>query len=300
MAKARNFFGLRTGSTKTKTYSILNGWQIEKDRVYGGKNPRTNAQMRQRMVMATASAAYSGMREICDHSFQGTTYGQPTMSKFISENSKLLLQALISQNATWAFNPYQDRNIYRNPYLVSKGTIQNNSTVAIDEINDGTVFIDWTFPAITAQTIFSDFLQNVGIGQNGYITFLAIVNDPVDNISKFGWVRLTPKKEEIYDVMERYNINELFDIESNVEFEGDQSFVVGNRISIPMTFDAVTYFCGCCGIILSDKKLGWQRSTCRMVVHFPNNPTYNPSPAEQALATYPVGTDYVLNGGSIY
>ena len=236
------------------------------------KNPRTLAQMQQRMIMATASAAYSGMKEIVDHSFEGVTYGQKTMSAFISENYKLLLQAYLSKNSAWAFNPYQDRNIFRNPYLVSKGTLKNNSSVAIDEINDGTVYIDWSFPAITRQTIFSDFLQKVGISQNGYITFLAIVNDPIDNISKFGWVRLTPKKEEIYDVMERYNINELFDIESNVEYEGDQSFVVGNRISIQMTFDADTYTCGCCGMILSDKKIKWLRSTCRMVVQFPSNP----------------------------
>lgn len=299
MAKARNYFGLRTGSTKSKTFSILNGWQIEKDRVYGGKNPRTNAQMRQRMVMATASAAYSGMREICDHSFQGTSYGQPTMSKFISENSKLLLQALLSQNSAWAFNPYQDRNIYRNPYLVSKGTLLNKSTVSVDEINEGYVYIDWLVPEIDGNTTLAQFLDSLGISQNGYITFLAIVNDPIDNISDFGWVRYTPKKDKMKETLEGHEVKDFFNIESNVKTDGDQAIGAGGRILVPIIFDIETYTCGCCGIILSDKKLGWQRSTCRMVVQFPDNPTYNPSPADQALATYPVGTDYVLNGGSI-
>ena len=33
----------------------------------------------QRMVMATASAAYAVMKQIVDHSFQGITYGQMNM-----------------------------------------------------------------------------------------------------------------------------------------------------------------------------------------------------------------------------
>ena len=41
MAKSANYFGLRTGSTKSHTFSVVDGKQITKDRVEGGKDPRT-------------------------------------------------------------------------------------------------------------------------------------------------------------------------------------------------------------------------------------------------------------------
>ena len=86
MAKSKGFFGLRSGSTKNFTFSELNGQQITKERVYKVKNPRTLQQMRQRMVMATVSAAYSYLKEICDHSFEGFGVGSPCMSEFMRLN----------------------------------------------------------------------------------------------------------------------------------------------------------------------------------------------------------------------
>ena len=47
MAQSKGFFGLRKGSTKSLTFSTLDGKQITKDRVYDVKNPRTENQMRQ-------------------------------------------------------------------------------------------------------------------------------------------------------------------------------------------------------------------------------------------------------------
>ena len=38
MAKSSGYFGLRRGSTKSHTFSVLNGKQITKDRVEGGNN----------------------------------------------------------------------------------------------------------------------------------------------------------------------------------------------------------------------------------------------------------------------
>lgn len=58
MAKSKGFFGLRTGSTKSMTFSVLRGQQITKDRVEGGANPRTYSQMTQRMLFANAVKFY--------------------------------------------------------------------------------------------------------------------------------------------------------------------------------------------------------------------------------------------------
>lgn len=58
MAKSKSFFGLRKGSTKTMTFSVLRGQQITKDRVTDVANPRTQAQMGQRIPFAQAVKFY--------------------------------------------------------------------------------------------------------------------------------------------------------------------------------------------------------------------------------------------------
>ena len=71
MAKSKSFFGLRTGSTKSHTYQILNGEQITKDRVYKVRNPQTSLQMIQRVVFATVTQAADKMLPIIGISQMG-------------------------------------------------------------------------------------------------------------------------------------------------------------------------------------------------------------------------------------
>jgi hypothetical protein len=86
MAKSIGYFGLRRGSTKSHTFSVVGGKQITKDRVEGGKNPRTLGQMRQRCIAATCTQAYSAMKSICDHSFEGFSAGNDCMNEFKNLN----------------------------------------------------------------------------------------------------------------------------------------------------------------------------------------------------------------------
>lgn len=63
MAQSRNFFGMRRGSTKTFTFQVNHGVQITKDRVYDVANPRTNAQMGQRLAFANAVKFYKAANQ---------------------------------------------------------------------------------------------------------------------------------------------------------------------------------------------------------------------------------------------
>lgn len=101
MAKSKSFFGLRRGSTKSHTYSILNGQQITKDRVQTVANPKTQKQQYQRAIMATVMAAYSEMKEIEDHAFQGKKKGSENQREFMSRNLVAMRNAFLS---------YQDNN----------------------------------------------------------------------------------------------------------------------------------------------------------------------------------------------
>ena len=86
MAKSKSFFGLRTGSTKSLTFSVYRGTQVTKDRVTRVANPRTVAQMQQRAKVPLVAAARAALAGLVDHSFEGVNYGQASLQKFSSLN----------------------------------------------------------------------------------------------------------------------------------------------------------------------------------------------------------------------
>ena len=96
MAKSSSFFGLRRGSTKSLTFQVNQGKQITKDRVQVVRNPRTEKQMYQRAIMATVMAAYSGMKSICDHSFQGKNGKAANQQEFMRLNLNYLRNDLVA------------------------------------------------------------------------------------------------------------------------------------------------------------------------------------------------------------
>ena len=84
MAKSKSFFGLRRGSTKSHTFSVLDGQQITKERVTSVKNPKTAGQSAQRMKLAPAQQFYGALNDVLDHSFQGVQYGEKSRQRFMS------------------------------------------------------------------------------------------------------------------------------------------------------------------------------------------------------------------------
>ena len=88
MAKSKSFYGLRRGSTKSMTYSVLNGQQITKDRVVEVRNPKTAGQAVQRMKLAPAQKFYDAFSEILNHAWQGVEFGNKSRQHFMSEAMK--------------------------------------------------------------------------------------------------------------------------------------------------------------------------------------------------------------------
>ena len=119
MAKSSNFFGLRTGSTKSLTFSVYRGQQITKDRVSRISNPRTTAQMQQRALVPLVAAARSTLRGIVDHSFEGVSYGEASLKEFSAQNLKKDFLRVVS------YSPKGYSNMGFAEFLVSKGTISD-------------------------------------------------------------------------------------------------------------------------------------------------------------------------------
>lgn len=100
MAKAG--FWLRGAKGKLAGASMQKGakGQTIMREIVTPRNPKTNAQLYQRAIMATVMKLYSGMSELCDHSFQGVPVGGECQRRFVTLNSKLLRGKLATALAT--------------------------------------------------------------------------------------------------------------------------------------------------------------------------------------------------------
>lgn len=116
MAKSSSFFGLRKGSTKSLTFSILDGKQVTKDRVINVRNPQTVAQANQRYKLASLCNSWRMLSGVCDHSFEGIAYGNKSRQKFMSLNLSGVDVVPVPKGSNVAL-PY---NLY-----ISKGSLIN-------------------------------------------------------------------------------------------------------------------------------------------------------------------------------
>ena len=66
-------------------YKGRGGKRLARIRQTEVKNPKTDGQIIQRMILATASKAYGRMKSICDHSWQGVAYGGISQSYFLKK-----------------------------------------------------------------------------------------------------------------------------------------------------------------------------------------------------------------------
>lgn len=273
MAKSSTFFGLRRGSTKSLTFSVTNGKQVTKDRVSIVKNPRSQAQMVQRAIMKTASSAYNAGKEIFDHSFEGTTYGQPSMSLFRSLNSQLLRQSLPNINISeWSS---ESDAIYPNPYIVSKGTLTTAHAKLI--MNEGE---DSALHAVTGAPLepYAEdaLLKALGAQVGDMLTVLIIDSD-----HKFSWIRIKINGGT-------YDKNFItFEVSDPFAFDASWTVTDGKgklTVSSPLSVEATA-------TILSRKGDNvWLRSPEQMVSTDAHN-------YDDVIGGYPVGDSYILNGG---
>lgn len=274
MAKSSTFFGLRRGSTKSLTFQVSDGKQITKDRVSVVKNPRSQAQMVQRAIMKTASSAYNAGKEIFDHSFEGTTYGQPSMSLFRSLNSQLLRQSLPNINIS-EWSAASDA-IYPNPYIVSKGTLPTVHAHFATGPNERLHTVTGQ-PIDTIGSLDQDvLLKALGAQVGDMLTVLIIDAD-----HKFSWCRI-----KINDTAFGPDFI-TFEISDPEAFTASWTVADGKgtlKMSSPLTVEATA-------TILSRKGNGvWLRSPEQMV----SLPLHN---YDDVIGDYPVGDSYILNGG---
>ena len=286
MAKSKSFFGLRKGSTKSHTYSVLDGQQVTKDRVYDVKNPRTEGQMKQRMLMTTVGAAYKFMKSIADHSFEGKASGMACMREFNSRNLNRFKKAA-SANGHVAFNEYKDGDINPLPFILSAGSLAgfDFKLNASSQLEIAFEHADADFT--TAEGIYAA----MGIKKNDLVTFCSVIGEGgvINNVfeytaERFDVVRLVADKSGAIA-----NPIDAFTVSTNNSDATVNAVVTGAKLTITS---------GECdfGAVIQSRKAdtNWLRSSAVMVV---SADLIDGVQTANQLATYPVGTELILNNG---
>lgn len=286
MAKSKSFFGLRKGSTKSHTYSTLDGQQITKDRVYDVKNPRTEGQMKQRMLMTTVGAAYKFMKSIADHSFEGKASGMACMREFNSRNLNLFKKAA-GANGHVAFNEYKDGDINPLPFILSNGSLPGFAFKLNDASQLEIAFDTTDADFATAEGIYAA----MGIKKNDLVTFCTVIGEGgvINNVfeytaSRFDIVRLVADKSGAVA-----NPIDAFTVSTN------NSEATANAVVEGTTLKIASGECDFGAVIQSRKAdTNWLRSSAVMVV---SEDLIDGVQTANQLATYPVGTELILNNG---
>ena len=176
MAKAG--FWLRGAKGKLAGASIGKGSQggtVIRE-IVSPKNPKTTAQMIQRIIWNTCIQAYVKFKELADHSFEGVTPGSACQQEFMRLNVRDLrnsvgvaIQNGVSTSAINDFIPVGSTELAHNTYVISKGSLPV-ITLADDEADAVSNVL-----AATANT-YAGVAEALGLQRGDQITLVQIAN----------------------------------------------------------------------------------------------------------------------------
>lgn len=172
MSKGNMLLGHARGKVGDLVFSRSNGQQIVRARNSVVKNPKTTAQMIQRVKLYTVVTAYSAMKSIVDHSFQGVPVGQKSMSKFTQEALKVLtakIAAATDYEQASAFAPLGTGYFAINEWPLSTGTLP--VIVPIMNFND-TAGEGYGSIALTTNT-YQGIIDAFGLKRGDQLTFIS-------------------------------------------------------------------------------------------------------------------------------
>lgn len=192
MSKGNMLLGHARGKVGSLVFSRSNGQQIVRARAEVVKNPQTESQMIQRILLNTIAQAYSKMSAIVDHSFEGIPAGQKSMSYFMKKNLTNIRQVLASVGDLDANPPYVSpvgTNVFAtNDYEVSRGSLP--------VINPTAVNADVMKLAIAANT-YKAVIDATGLQRGDQLTFLILDESPNGNVTfRYRRVILDPKEDD--------------------------------------------------------------------------------------------------------
>ena len=271
------------GRVASDVYSIGkdakgNKQQIVRSLAESVANPQTLAQMRGRMIMSTIMQAVSAMAAIIDHSFDNVPAGQPNVSEFIKRNYALVkvdVAAHPSSGNAFGLNKYGEKGIKQGAYVVAGGSAADIAGVQLNGSSKTLVI------ALSAGATIADLRTALGIGIEDYFTAVCVTADGKFLYNRFHVTQSLPSATQI----SADNIASVLTLDGNVNVS---LAFAGNTITA--TF---ADFSANAGIIVSRKENATYKHN-DVVLVAPAAPTFT---SDDALPTYPTGSQRFLNGG---
>lgn len=274
-------------------------------------NPRTTSQMVGRMIMSTVMQGVSALRPIIDHSFDGVAKGQPSISKFISENYNTLKAFYEHTNGSQheaRFNEYQEKGIWPNPWLISDGAVPLLSNTVVSTSYGGYIALKFDLAQLAegGSVKAKEIKDQWPVGADDYITLIAFKNQETnEGILAYARIKLNSAIADT-TVITSANVGSLFITEGNVapyckltmpttsadgvlalQLVKDPTFQLSGNL-----WESVGY------IVSKSVNGGWEHSRCNLSGFDQQDYQYF-KPYSQVLATYPVGSEQFLNGGDL-
>lgn len=244
------------------------------------KNPQTQAQMIQRVIMKTIMTAYSRMKEITDHSFEGISPGRETMAEFMRINLNALREGVAVEIANgrglddiYAFTPLKTETLAPNAYIISKGSLPQVNAVA--NTSPG---YSASIENISGNT-YGDVISSLGLQRGDQLTFIAIQGTNPQN-AEFFFARI---------ILDPRNADGT-EAPLTTEFINNSEIVLPNPRN-EGTFNTLTYDAGTtkitygfnrrpmldAGVIVSRRDISgtWMRSNCTLSFDYANVVEFN-------------------------
>lgn len=187
MARDNVFLGMGRGKIGDLVLYRTGGQQVTRARNRAPKNPRTPIQLLQRVIMHTASSAYSIFKPLADHSFQGYQQGTPNQSRFMSLNAAQMRDQVAAAAVTAGVDiadaaflldseltNFASKGIagavFR-PWIIADGTL---SPIPVGW--SGTPFVVLPSTELATMT-YADLAQNLNLSIGDQITFVWLYSD---------------------------------------------------------------------------------------------------------------------------
>lgn len=167
--------GHARGKVGDLVFSRVNGQQVIRARAAVVKNPNTEKQVIQRILLNTVIQAYSRMAEICDHSFEGIAVGQSSMNKFMKENLNNLRKKVAEYAAAsgsfeglYAFCPKGLNYFTPNEWVLSTGQLPE---VTLSKVAASTG-AEITIVSADVVPTYAEIIASLGLQRGDQLTFI--------------------------------------------------------------------------------------------------------------------------------
>lgn len=169
--------GHARGKVGSLVFSRSNGQQVTRAKAETIKNPQTEKQVVQRIILNTIAQAYSRMSAITDHSFEGKMTAQDNMSAFMKRNMNDMRTRISQEVASgkyfeeiYDFAPIGSSFFAYNPLVISMGSLPK---IGIVSVTKGTGAVTAAIAANTYQGVIDAF----NLQRGDQLTFVCIVED---------------------------------------------------------------------------------------------------------------------------